>query len=355
MIRRLFTGLSMLVTLAAVVPPRADAQPSDAAPNEAVPPRCHAVDYSEPTRGGAPITVDQLEGQAVFAPVGSRYELGGANGVCLALFREGEEKPAVLGATDEGGRFALPRPEPGTYIFVAALEPIHDITAALRVSDAPTWPDAERGLLLHVRATEDERRSFASVLRHLGLRRELLEMRRLDQEVRNEWIRGGVAAPSPETLSRMAEIDARNIGRLQAIVEQHGWPGADLVGLDGAESAFLVLQHASHAVQKELFPIVEAGYGAGDGVGAELRAAARSDPRRGRPAAGVRQPGPAVRRVARRWTGPRADRGRSERRRPQSRGRVAAPRGVPGAVEEHLPVGEVSDNRKQHRGQEACR
>ena len=263
MIRRLFTGLSMLVTLAAVVPPRADAQPSDAAPNEAVPPRCHAVDYSEPTRGGAPITVDQLEGQAVFAPVGSRYELGGANGVCLALFREGEEKPAVLGATDEGGRFALPRPEPGTYIFVAALEPIHDITAALRISDAPTWPDAERGLLLHVRATEDERRSFASVLRHLGLRRELLEMRRLDQEVRNEWIRGGVAAPSPETLSRMAEIDARNIGRLQAIVEQHGWPGADLVGLDGAESAFLVLQHASHAVQKELFPIVEAGYGAG--------------------------------------------------------------------------------------------
>ena len=263
MIRRLFTGLSMLVTLAAVVPPRADAQPSDTAPNEAVPSRCHAVDYSEPTRGGAPITVDQLEGQAVFAPVGSRYELGGANGVCLALFREGEENPAVLGATDEGGRFALPRPEPGTYIFVAVLEPIHDITAALRISDAPTWPDAERGLLLHVRATEDERRSFASVLRHLGLRRELLEMRRLDQEVRNEWIRGGVAAPSPESLSRMAEIDARNIGRLQAIVEQHGWPGADLVGLDGAESAFLVLQHASHAVQKELFPLVEAGYGAG--------------------------------------------------------------------------------------------
>ena len=96
----------------------------------------------------------------------------------------------------------------------------------------------------------------------LELRRELLEMRRLD-EVRNEWIQEGATTPSPELLSRMAAVDGRNFERLQAIVAGHGWPGSDLVGMDGAEGAFLVLQHASHAVQKELFPLVEAGYRAG--------------------------------------------------------------------------------------------
>lgn len=263
MIGRLFTGLSILMTLAAVVSLPAEAQPAAIAANEALPPRCREIDYSAPLPGSAPVAVDRLEGQAVFAPVGSRHELGGANGVCLALFREGEDNPVALGATDEGGRFAFPRPEPGTYIFVATLEPIHDIAVALRLSDAPPPSAAERGLLLRLRATEDERRSFASVLRHLGLRSELLEMRRLDQEVRNAWIQAGVTAPGPEILSRMAEVDARNLVRLQAIVEQHGWPGSDLVGLDGAEGAFLVLQHASHAVQKDLLPLVEAGYGAG--------------------------------------------------------------------------------------------
>ena len=263
MIGRLFTGLSILTTLAAGVSLPAEAQPAAAAANEAVPPRCREIEYSAPSPGSAPVAVERLEGQAVFAPVGSRYELSGANGVCLALFREGEEKPVALGTTDEGGRFAFLRPEPGTYVLVATFEPVHDLTVALRMSDAPPPSAGDRGLLLHLRATEDERRSFASVLRHLGLRRELLEMRRLDQEVRNAWIHAGVTTPRPEILSRMAEIDARHTTRLQAIVEQHGWPGSDLVGLDGAEGAFLVLQHASHAVQKELFPLVEAAYGAG--------------------------------------------------------------------------------------------
>ena len=88
-------------------------------------------------------------------------------------------------------------------------------------------------------------------------------MKRLDQEVRNEWLQGGAGAPGPELLSRMAAVDARNTTRLRAVVEQHGWPGSALVGVDGAESAFLVLQHATHPVQKELFPLVEAGYRAG--------------------------------------------------------------------------------------------
>lgn len=43
---------------------------------------------------------------------------------------------------------------------------------------------------------------------------------------------------------RMARVHQRNAPRLRRIIEAIGWPGADLVGSDGAEAAWLILQHA---------------------------------------------------------------------------------------------------------------
>ena len=43
---------------------------------------------------------------------------------------------------------------------------------------------------------------------------------------------------------RMARVHRRNARRLRRIIEAIGWPGADLVGSDGAEAAWLILQHA---------------------------------------------------------------------------------------------------------------
>ncbi len=43
---------------------------------------------------------------------------------------------------------------------------------------------------------------------------------------------------------RMARVHGRNAQRLRRVLESVGWPGADLVGPDGAEAAWLVLQHA---------------------------------------------------------------------------------------------------------------
>ena len=43
---------------------------------------------------------------------------------------------------------------------------------------------------------------------------------------------------------RMARVHQRNAERLRQIIETVGWPGADLVGSDGAEAAWLILQHA---------------------------------------------------------------------------------------------------------------
>ena len=261
MTRRRLGMSAAVVALAVLAPLAAVAQTSAAAPAMPAPSVCQAVGYVEPPVGAAALVIDQLEGQTALAPVGSRHERSGPGGICVVVFRRGNETPVAVGTTNERGQFAFPRPEPGRYVLVAALETIADLAVSLRISDTPT--DPERGLLLHVRAEEDDRNGFASAIRHLALRRELLEMARIDQAVRNEWIRDGATTPNPELLSRMAEIDAGNTARLQDIVEEHGWPGADLVGLDGAGGAFLIVQHATHDVQKALFSLVEAGYGGG--------------------------------------------------------------------------------------------
>ena len=43
---------------------------------------------------------------------------------------------------------------------------------------------------------------------------------------------------------RMAAVHDANAARLRAIIGEHGWPTASLVGDDGAEAAWVVAQHA---------------------------------------------------------------------------------------------------------------
>ena len=75
------------------------------------------------------------------------------------------------------------------------------------------------------------------------LRRNLLEMARLDRTTRAELTAAGdlfTAGYEP----RMARVHKRNAQRLRRVIESVGWPGTDLVGPDGAEAAWLILQHA---------------------------------------------------------------------------------------------------------------
>jgi hypothetical protein len=58
----------------------------------------------------------------------------------------------------------------------------------------------------------------------------------------------------------MEAIDAENTARMQEIVGQFGWPGPGLVGKDGTEAAFLLVQHSQHEFQKEMLPLVEKAY-----------------------------------------------------------------------------------------------
>jgi len=94
----------------------------------------------------------------------------------------------------------------------------------------------------------------------LELRRELVQMFQADQDIRNKLIQAGMASPDPVLQARMGELDAANTTRLQEIVAEYGWPDPALVGFDGAEAAFTLLQHAEYVVQKQLYPLLEAAY-----------------------------------------------------------------------------------------------
>ncbi len=52
------------------------------------------------------------------------------------------------------------------------------------------------------------------------------------------------SSPMPDAVEQLLETNRRNTARLREIVDEHGWPGRSLVGKLGADSAWLLLQHA---------------------------------------------------------------------------------------------------------------
>ena len=74
------------------------------------------------------------------------------------------------------------------------------------------------------------------------LRTELLAMAEEEQGVQIQLVAGGSLASGCHP--RMQEIHDRNAVRLTEIIADHGWPGRSLVVEDGANAAWLVLQHA---------------------------------------------------------------------------------------------------------------
>ena len=115
MTSRCLGTLTAVMALTGLAPPSAVGQTSAAAS------ACQPIGYREPPAGAASIVIDQLEGHVALAPIGSRHERSGPSGVCVLLFREGNETPAAVGTTNERGQFALPRPAPSSYVLVAAL------------------------------------------------------------------------------------------------------------------------------------------------------------------------------------------------------------------------------------------
>lgn len=109
------------------------------------------------------------------------------------------------------------------------------------------------------------------------LRQELLAMSAEDQRVRREMLselgEQGFTFGSAESFGNLkvlfimlregwkqSQLGRKNRGRLEEIVETHGWPGKTLVGEDGASAAWLLVQHsdADVAFQKRCLALMEA-------------------------------------------------------------------------------------------------
>ncbi|HEX7336093.1 MAG TPA: DUF6624 domain-containing protein [Gemmatimonadales bacterium] len=80
-------------------------------------------------------------------------------------------------------------------------------------------------------------------MRHPELRTELLELAAHDLRVRSEIASAGQLSQAGYH-PQMQEVHRRNAERLRAILARHGWPDEDMVGPDGAEAAWLIVQHA---------------------------------------------------------------------------------------------------------------
>lgn len=103
------------------------------------------------------------------------------------------------------------------------------------------------------------------------LRRELMLRSQKDQDVRQRLVefsrKHQLALDSEELkqrakliLKEMLNVDVENTRWLKTVVAECDWPGQTLVRPDGAQAAFLLVQHASHdrAFQQHCLQLIEA-------------------------------------------------------------------------------------------------
>jgi hypothetical protein len=84
-------------------------------------------------------------------------------------------------------------------------------------------------------------RKPAGQIMNAKLREELLQRSAEEQKLRKELI----DRPNDEELIKhMIEVDQQNTTWLEQIIQQHGWPGISVVGEDGANAVFLIVQHS---------------------------------------------------------------------------------------------------------------
>jgi len=104
----------------------------------------------------------------------------------------------------------------------------------------------------HLGTCAQEKKETAAL--NEGLRKELLQRVKEDQDGRFAMIemlkRAKIATTDEAKKANVAEakrleaIDRQNTARMKEIVAKHGWPGKSLVGVDGANAAWLLVQHA---------------------------------------------------------------------------------------------------------------
>ncbi len=95
------------------------------------------------------------------------------------------------------------------------------------------------------------------------LRDEILAMVTVDQNARPQ---PGHMMSEAET-AEMQRVDRLHAKRVREIIGAHGWPGRTLVGTDGAQGIWLLVQHFEISDQDEYLPMMEAAVKKGEADG----------------------------------------------------------------------------------------
>jgi hypothetical protein len=123
--------------------------------------------------------------------------------------------------------------------------------------DDPRWAKVLEGVKANVT-------KFEASIKEPALRKELLALREEDQEARSAMIKTQMKDEAAK--KRVEAIDTKATARMKEIVAKYGWPGKSLVGEDGANTAWLLVQHADKdvAFQKQCLALLEKAYKAGE-------------------------------------------------------------------------------------------
>jgi hypothetical protein len=97
----------------------------------------------------------------------------------------------------------------------------------------------------------------------------------MDEQLRTELLRRveiDQVARKAMDLDGVREADGENLPWLKGVVAGHGWPGASLVGTDGAHAAWLLAQHADAdpGFQRQCLDLLTAAVEAGEATKSQL-------------------------------------------------------------------------------------
>jgi len=103
--------------------------------------------------------------------------------------------------------------------------------------------------------------SDPTAVRNPNLRAELLKRVAEDQAIAKEYYPKEAAGKLDAALiARRKKSLSDNAARIKQIVQQYGWPGPELVGRDGSDAAFLLVQHSDNVFRKEMLPYLQSAY-----------------------------------------------------------------------------------------------
>lgn len=93
------------------------------------------------------------------------------------------------------------------------------------------------------------------------LQKELLEIYKLDQNIRNEYTSAqekyGFRSKEVDSLGNvMLKRDSLNLIRVLKILDEKGWVGKDKVGQQANQTLFLVIQHSDIKIQQKYLPMM---------------------------------------------------------------------------------------------------